>query len=128
MIGLINLHKADRFPEGSSFWFSYQRPSKFSVAVVLNAFCVVFHGIFPQIWFSLQKSFTSDAMKLSQKNRISGSKSFSVYTVMKFFLVPRLHLLILIWVGFLGVCFEVVVVGGDYPLLCLKLVRIMLET
>ena len=49
-----------------------------SVAIILKLLWVVFHGILPQMSSNLYKSFTSNAIKL-----ISGSKSFSVYTLMK---------------------------------------------
>ena len=44
------------------------------------------------------------------------------------YFVTTLNALTLIWVGFLGVRFAVVVVGGKISPPCLKPVRIMLET
>ena len=54
-----------------------------TIAIILNLFWVVFHGILLQMSSNLYKSFTSDAIKLNQKKWISGSKSFLVYTLMK---------------------------------------------
>ena len=48
-------------------------------------FWVVFHGILPQMLSNLYKRFTSDAIKLGKKKkkRISGSKDFSVYLLIR---------------------------------------------
>ena len=66
--------------EDSSFGLNFREVSE---AIILNLFWVGFHGIAHRILCSLYKSFTSDVIKLSQKKRISDSKSFSVYTFMK---------------------------------------------
>ena len=57
-----------------------------SVAIILKLLWVVFHGILPQMSSNLYKSFTSNAIKL-----ISGSKSFSVYTLMKIYNRGKFH-------------------------------------
>ena len=53
-----------------------------SISTILNLFGVVFYGIILQMTSNLYKSFISDEIKLSLK-KISGSKSFLVYTLMK---------------------------------------------
>ena len=61
MKGLLELHSLEDSGFGSNF-------REVSVAIILNLFWVVFHGILPQISSKLHKRFTSDAIKLSQKN------------------------------------------------------------
>ena len=53
------------------------------MVIIFKLFWVVFLGIPPQMSSSLYKSFTSDAIKSSKNKWISGSKNFSVYTLMK---------------------------------------------
>ena len=65
--------------------------SNFREAIILNLCWVVFHGILPQIASNLYKNFTNDAIKLSKKKKFSGSKSFSVYTLMKIHNRGKLH-------------------------------------
>ena len=44
---------------GSSFGSNFRQVS---VAIVLNLFWVIFHGMLPQMLSNLYKSFTSDAL------------------------------------------------------------------
>ena len=53
-----------------------------SISTILNLFGVIFYGIILQMTSNLYKSFISDEIKLSLK-KISSSKSFLVYTLMK---------------------------------------------
>ena len=57
--------------EDSSFGSSFK---EVSVAIILNLFWVVFHGILPQMLSNLYKSFTSDAVK--QKNEFLALRAF----------------------------------------------------
>ena len=50
--------------EESSFGSNFRRVR---VAIILNLFWVIFHGILPEVLSNLYKSFTSDATKLSPK-------------------------------------------------------------
>ena len=47
-----------------------------SVAIILNLFWVVFHGILPHMLSNLYKSFTSDANKVSQENEFLALRAF----------------------------------------------------
>ena len=50
--------------EDSSFSFDFR---EVSLAIILNLFWVVFHGILSQMSTNLYRNFTSDVIKLSQK-------------------------------------------------------------
>ena len=59
--------------EDSSFGSNFR---EVSVAIILNLFWVVFHGILRQMLSNLYASFTSDAIKLSQKNEFLILRAF----------------------------------------------------
>ena len=60
--GIIKLHNTGKFLEDNNFWFSFERPSKCIVAIILDLFWVSFYGICSQMWSSFYKNFTSDTM------------------------------------------------------------------
>ena len=57
--------------EDSNFGSKFREAS---VAIILNLFWVVFHGILPQMLSNLY--FTSGAIKLSQKNEFLALRAF----------------------------------------------------
>ena len=63
--------------EDSSFGSNFR---EVSVAIILNLFWVVFHGILPQMSSNLYKSLTSNAIKLSQKMNLWLSELFGLHS------------------------------------------------
>ena len=49
-------------------------------AIIFNIFRLVFHRILPQILSNLYESFTSDAIKLSQKNEFLTLRAFRLHS------------------------------------------------
>ena len=81
--------------EDSSFG-SYFREA--SIAIILNLFWVVFHGILLQMSSNLYKSFTSDTIKLSHKNEFLALRTF-------WFTLSWRHIIV---VSFISIAFVVV--------------------
>ena len=65
MQGPIKLHNPDKFLEHSSFGSHFRDLRSNHFEPILCGF----HGKLPQMWSSLYKSFTSDAIKLIQKKK-----------------------------------------------------------